>query len=128
MTGLEDLVAAAMSAPPERREEALRLLQGQLPKPEPYLTLSELARRLGVCRATLRRWRVPGHDLGGHRRYRLAEVEAYFRSEDFQRRQAALRAEARDARALARFQFGDGLPRPDRRQLNPAGNTNGYAP
>lgn len=122
MTGLEDLVAAAMSAPPERREEALRLLQGQLPKPEAYLTLSELARRLGLCRGTLRRWRVPGHDLGGYRRYRLTEVEAYFRSDSFQRRQAALRAEGRDARALARFQFGDGLPRPVRRQLNPAGS------
>ncbi len=93
MTGLEDLVAAAMSAPPERREEALRLLQGQLPKPEAYLTLSELARRLGVCRGTLRRWRVPGHDLGGYRRYRLSEVEAYFTSDAFRRRQAALRAE-----------------------------------
>lgn len=122
MTGLEDLVAAAMSAPPERREEALRLLQGQLPKPESYLSLSELARRLGVYRGTLRRWQVPGHELGGHPRYRLSEVEAYFRSEAFQRRQAALRAEGRDARAFARFQFGDGLPRPVRRQLNPAGN------
>lgn len=86
-------MAAAMSAPPERREEALRLLRGQLPKPEPYFTLSELARRLGVCRATLRRWNVPGHDLGASPRYRLTEVEAYLRSEAFVRRQAALRAE-----------------------------------
>lgn len=129
MTGLEDLVAAAMSAPPERREEALRLLQGQLPKPEAYLTLSELARRLGVDRGTLRRWRVPGHDLGGYRRYRFSEVEAYFRSEAFQRRHAALRAEGHNARALARFQFGDGLHRPVRRQLQlkPAGNNHGQA-
>ncbi len=116
MTGLEDLVAAAMSAPPERREEALRLLQGQLPKPEAYLTLSELARRLGVGRATLRRWKVPGHDFGGYPRYRLTDVEAYFRSEAFQRRQAALRAERCSARAHTRFPFGDGLPRPDRRR------------
>ncbi len=122
MTGLEDLVAAAMSAPPERREEALRLLRGQLPKPEAYLSLSELARRLGLCRTTLRRWQVPGHDLGGYARYRLTEVEEYFKCEAFQRRLAALRAEGCEARALARFQFGDGLSRPSRRQLNPAGN------
>lgn len=95
MTNLEDLIAAAMSAPPERREEALRLLRGQVPKPEPYFTLSELARRLGVCRATLRRWRVPGHRLGASPRYRLTEVEAYLRSPELKRRQAALRAERR---------------------------------
>ena len=47
MTALEDLIAAAMSAPPERREEALRLLQGQVPKPEPYFTLSELQSNRG---------------------------------------------------------------------------------
>jgi hypothetical protein len=99
MTALEDLIQAAMAAPPERREAALRLLQGNLPKPEPYLTLSELARRLGLCRATLRRWRVPSHDLGGSRRYRLTEVEAYFHTEAFQRRHAALRAERRQERA-----------------------------
>ncbi len=122
MSALEDLVQAAMSAPPERREAALRLLQGQLPKPEAYLSLSELARRLGLCRTTLRRWQVPGHDLGGYRRYRLTEVEEYFKSEAFQRRLAALRAERRNALPDARFPFGDGLPRPSRRQLNPAGN------
>jgi transposase-like protein len=116
MTALEDLIQAAMSAPPERREAALRLLQGNVPKPEPYLSLSELARRLGLCRATLRRWCVPGHDLGGRRRYRLTEVEAYFKTEDFQRRQAALRAERRNASARPRIQFGVGQPRPTRRQ------------
>lgn len=123
MTGLEEIVQAAMSAPPEAREAALRLLQGNLPKPEPYLTLRDLARRLGFGTTTLRRWQVPGHDLGGCQRYRLSEVEAYLRSEAFQRRQAALRAERRSARASARFQFGGGLIRPVRRQhLQTAGS------
>ena len=93
MTSLDELMVAAMSASDERREAALRLLQGKLPTPEPYLTLRELCRRLGFGATTLRRWHVPGQDLGGHRRYRLNEVEAYFASEAFQRRQAALRAE-----------------------------------
>ncbi|HNU50181.1 MAG TPA: helix-turn-helix domain-containing protein [Verrucomicrobiota bacterium] len=117
MTGLEDLVQAAMSAPPERREEALRLLQGRLPKPEPFLTLAELSQRLGFSTTTLRRWRVPGHDLGAHPRYRLTEVEAYLASGAFRRRQAAVRAERRNERASAQFHFSDGLPRPSRRQL-----------
>jgi hypothetical protein len=124
MSALEDLVAAAMSAPPERREAALRLLQGNLPKPEPFLTLVDLGRRLGFSTRTLSRWQVPGHDLGGHQRYRLSEAEAYLKSEDFLRRQAALRAHRRDEHAPARFQFDDDLIRPGRRQLprTPAGS------
>ena len=98
MTGLEDIVQAVMSAPPERREEALRLLQGNLPKPEPYLTLRELGRRLGFSAGTLRRWQVPGHDLGACPRYRLSEVEAYLKTYAFKRRLMALRAIRRAAR------------------------------
>ena len=126
MTGLEDLVAAAMSAPPERREEALRLLQGNLPKPEPYLSLIDLGRRLGFSTRTLSRWQIPSHDLGTSKRYRLSEVEAFLKSEAFLRRQAALRAERRDERTLTRFQFDDDLIRPGRRQLlrTPAGSNN----
>jgi hypothetical protein len=91
--GLEDIMSAAMTAPPERREAALRILRGELPKAEPYLTLRELSRRLGFGITTLRRWRVPGHGVSGAKRYRLGEVEAYFSSEDFQRQKAAARAE-----------------------------------
>jgi hypothetical protein len=94
---LEDIMAAAMSAPPERREAALRVLRGELPKAEPYLTLRGLSRRLGFGTTTLRRWRVPGHVVGGARRYRVGEVEAYFATDTFRRRKAALRAERRHA-------------------------------
>lgn len=38
-----------MSAPPGK-EAALRLLQGNPPKPEPYLTLRDLGRRLSFWR------------------------------------------------------------------------------
>lgn len=95
MTGLEEIVSAAMVAPPDKREEALRLLRGQLPKPEPYVTLRGLARATGFGVTTLRRWRVPGNVVGGARRYRVSEVEEYFRSTEFKRRVAALRAERR---------------------------------
>ena len=98
MTGLEDIVQAVMAASPERREEALRLLQGNLPKPEPYLTLRELGRRLGFSTATLRRWQVPGHDLGACPRYRMSEVEAYLKTDAFKRRLMALRAMRRTQR------------------------------
>ena len=95
MTELEDLMKAAMAAPVAKREEALRLLKGQLPRPEPYLTLADLGRQLGFSTRTLSRWQIPSHHLGGHQRYRLTEVEAYLRTEDFERRLAALRAERR---------------------------------
>lgn len=111
---LDDLVRAAMSAPLEKREAALRLLQGQHPKPEPFLTLRGLCKELGFGATTLRRWRVPSHDLGGHRRYRVGEVEAYLSSESFLRVKAALRAERRSERTP----FGNGRHRPDRSQAS----------
>jgi len=100
VNGIEAIIQAAMSAPDERREEALRLLEGKLPRPEPYLTLRELGRKTGFGVSTLRRWKVPGHDLGGVVRYRLGEVADYLKSEDFKRRKAALRAERRAARSF----------------------------
>lgn len=95
MSGIELLIQAAMAAPSEQREQALRLLQGNLPKPEPYLNLRELSRKIGFGVTTLRRWNIPSHDLGGCIRYRLSEVETYLKSDNFNRRQAALRAERR---------------------------------
>lgn len=102
MTSLEELMTAAMAATPDRRREALLLLRGETPavqsgppnavtQVEPYLRLKEVAARLGVDPSTLWRWAVPGHELGGQRRFRLSEVAAYLESDAFQRRSAALR-------------------------------------
>ena len=85
-----------MTAPPERREAALRLLRGGLPKSEPLLTMRGLSRQVGYGATTLRRWKVPSHEIGGARRYRLGEVELYLQSEAFRRRVAALRAERKE--------------------------------
>lgn len=90
---IEELMRAAMAASDDQRESALRVLRGDLPKSEPYLTLRGLSRQLGFGVTTLRRWRVPSHSVGGAKRYRRAEVEAYFASEEFKRRKAAVRAE-----------------------------------
>jgi predicted DNA-binding transcriptional regulator AlpA len=107
MSAFEDLVPAAMTAPADRQKEALRLLRGQPgalgekptpvpPGPEPYLTLRETAKRLGMSTATLWRWKIPSHELGGRPRFRISEVEAYLQSEEFKRRVAALRAIRRE--------------------------------
>jgi predicted DNA-binding transcriptional regulator AlpA len=103
MSTLEDLFQAVMAAPADRRNEALRVLRGQIPapveaastiptNPEPYLTLRETAKRLGISTATLWRWKVPGHELAGRPRFRISEVEAYLQSEEFKHRAATLRA------------------------------------
>ena len=106
MSALEELMHAALAAPPERQEDALSVLRGQArtvdPNDaalvnEPYLTMRGIARRLGFSVATLTRWRIPGHSLGGRRRFKVSEVEAYFQTEAYQRRVAALRAERRQA-------------------------------
>ena len=100
MSGMEELMQAALVAPEDRRTEALRVLRGDAgqevevdPGPEPYLTLREIGRRLGVSPCSLWRWQVPGHELGGRRRFRLNEVQAYLESKEFKQRADELRAE-----------------------------------
>lgn len=110
MTSLEDIVSAAMSAPPDRRERALQLLRGELAKSEPYQSLRGLSRALGFGVTTLRRWRVPGHQIGGAKRYRVTEVQEYLASEEFQRRVAAIRAER--GRLLQVNSYRDSNPDP----------------
>lgn len=100
MSSMEELMQAALVAPEDRRTEALRVLRGDAgqeaevdPGPEPYLTLREIGRRLGVSPCSLWRWQVPGHELGGRRRFRLSEVQAYLESDEFRERADELRAE-----------------------------------
>jgi len=108
---LEELLSALLGAQPERREDALRFLRGELQfatastaqrANEPYLSLKAIGRELGVSPCTLWRWQVPGYDLGGRPRYKLSEVESYLKSEEFKRRAAALRAERRRLKGGAR--------------------------
>jgi len=98
-----DFLAALLTAPEERRTEALRVLRGDTGQdvpadhgPEPYLTLREVGRRLGVSPCSLWRWQVPGHELGGRRRFRLSEVAEYLESADFKRRAAELKEGRRE--------------------------------
>lgn len=106
MSALESLLHAAMAAPPARQEAALRILRGQAVAvdpaaatraSEPYLSIGDIAKHLSISASTLWRWKIPGHEFGGRARFRLSEVTAYVQSEAFRRRQAALRAERRDA-------------------------------
>ena len=60
---------------------------------EPFLTLRQLSCAIGIGATTLWRYQIPGHVLGGRPRYKRSEVEEYLRSEQFQRRAAALRAD-----------------------------------
>jgi len=103
MTLTEELMQAAFQAPETAKKEALRVLRGEAPavdaetarrfsgQAEPYLTLREIGRRLSVSPCSLWRWRVPGHELGGRRRFRMSEVEAYLESEAFKKRAEELR-------------------------------------
>lgn len=101
MNSIEDLLQAALAASDERRREALRVLRGdtidteKLPDAEPFLTLREIGRRLNLSPCSLWRYGVPGHELGGRRRYRLNEVVAYLESDEFRRRAEELREKRR---------------------------------
>ena len=98
MTLTEELITAAVTATDEKKTAALRILRGEAvppPKegadPERFLTLKECGRRLGVSACSLWRWGVPGHELGGRRKFRMTEVEAYLQSKEFKRKAAGLR-------------------------------------
>ena len=121
-TDLEELLAAAIGAPPFLRKQAIGVLRGNTsaveprvaPKPpEPYLSLRGVSGSTGISTTSLWRYNIPGHDLGGRRRYLLSEVHAYLKSEEFQRRAAALRAERRNRSS------SKGIPPSRRRALLP---------
>ena len=87
----------------DQRDRAVVVLSGDAdpepepPKPvEPYLTLREIGRRLGISPCSLWRWGVPGHDLGGRRRFRISEVQAYLESPAFRKRAAELKRQRQE--------------------------------
>lgn len=124
-----DLLAAMVAATPERKALALKALRGEAPtvdadtlrrfsgQAEPYLTLREVGRRLGVSACSLWRWGVPGHELGGRRRFRMSEVEVYLASEEFKKKAENLKEDRADARAAAN---GPPPPRGGLRRGDPA--------
>ncbi len=107
MSLVESLMQAALTAPDEHKAAALRVLRGEVAvedhdqKPavgttEPFVTLRECARRLGVSTCSLWRWQIPGHSLGGRRRFRVSEVVAYLESDAVKQRAAELRQERKE--------------------------------
>jgi len=83
MNTRNEVLRAALDATPEQLTRALDSLMGAAPTPrslEPYLTLRQLAKRLGVSTTSLWRWRVPGHRIGGRRRFKLSEVVEFLES------------------------------------------------
>jgi hypothetical protein len=100
MTLTEELITAAVTATDEKKAAALRVLRGEsevaglrpeIGVPEVFVTLKECGRRLGLSACSLWRWGVPGHELGGRRKFRMTEVEAYLQSKEFKRKAAGLR-------------------------------------
>ena len=109
-----ELLAAMVVAPVELKEAALLLLRGEAQLataavdvkptptgPEAYVTLKECAKRLGVSSCSLWRWGVPGHPLGGRRRFRVTEVAAYLESAAFRERVEELKRERTEKERVA---------------------------
>jgi hypothetical protein len=113
MTLTEEVMTAVLSAPDDKKTAALRLLRGEPEgrgqkaedrNTEMFLTLKECARRLGVSACSLWRWGMPGYELGGRRKFRMTEVEAYLQSDAFKKRAAKLR---KDGRGISDFRDKD---------------------
>jgi excisionase family DNA binding protein len=83
-----DILKALLTATNDQKKAALKVLRSE-PEPmraEPYLLLKEVAKQLNVHYTTLWKWGVQGHDLGGRRRFRMSEVQAYLNSDAFRKR------------------------------------------
>ena len=86
---------------PDQIETILGILDGQelqsVPRdePEPYMTLKQIGEKLNLSACTQWRWQVPGHNLGGRKRFRLGEVEAYLHSDEFKKKAEELKQERR---------------------------------
>lgn len=115
MESLDALLSAVLSAPHDRKRAALKVLRGETVEfessrsglvGEPYLSLRQLGKELGISPCTLWRWRIPAHDMGGRRRYRRSEVEAYLKSDAFKRRTAVLRSERKKGANVPRDNNG----------------------
>jgi hypothetical protein len=95
---LKPVIESGETIKSEQASRALDILTGRLEKPPPqqperYMTLRAVAAQLGVSACSLWRWGVPGHALGGCRRFRMLEVQAYLESEQFRTRAEELREE-----------------------------------
>lgn len=80
MTSFESLAREALSATPQQLDLALKILRGDnevRPDVEPYCTARQTAKAFGVSTTSLWRWKVPGHLIGGRKRYRLTEVRDF---------------------------------------------------
>ena len=85
---------------PDQIKALMGIIDGEITKtqsnePEPYMTLKEVSRKLNISRCTLWRWGVPGYDLGGRRRFKISEVDAYLHSDEFRQKAEELKRERR---------------------------------
>lgn len=103
-----DLLAAVLAATPSRTAMALRVLRGddnvesgvkKNTLPERFVTQRELVKMLGISAISLWRWKIPGHELGGRRRFRVSEVMAYLESPQFKALAAELKEKRREMRS-----------------------------
>jgi len=98
---LDTCMRALLEAPADRRAIALRVLTGDAPeqpaaaRPEPYKTLRQVSQETGLSATTLWRYAIPGHELGGRRRFRLTEVLEYLESDAFRDKAIELKNERR---------------------------------
>jgi hypothetical protein len=102
-----DLLAAVLAATPDCKSAALRVLRGEDSvgggdkkgaAPERFVTGRELSKIVGVSAVSLWRWRVPGHELGGRRRFRVSEVLSYLESPEFKALAGELREQRKEMR------------------------------
>jgi len=82
-----------------------------------------------VSTCSLWRWRVPGHALGGRRRFRVSEVTAYLDSTEFRAVAEELKSKRRAVQDEARHMPTRGAVIAKRKRVRPcaqSGSESGY--
>ena len=99
MTLTEEVMQAALGASEDRKQTALKILNGYELKAEPkpeverFLTLKELAKATGFSTTSLWRFRAPKRPMAGRPRFLLSEFLAYIESPEFRAQARRLRRE-----------------------------------
>jgi predicted DNA-binding transcriptional regulator AlpA len=97
---LRPLIQSDETITSEQASRVLDILTGKekprQQEPERYMTLRSVGKTLGISACSLWRWGVPGHDLGGRRRFRISEVEAYIESKAMKTKAAELKQERKE--------------------------------
>ncbi len=94
---VKELGQAMFASTDEQMRKALMVLRGECesvvksPPPEPFVTLKECAKAVGISSTSLWRFRIPKRPMAGRPKFLVSEVLQYLNSNEFRAHAKRLR-------------------------------------